>query len=531
MAEFITVISPLSEQALNTYPITPVSDIKQQMASARLAAKSWAAYSVSARVKCIAAMTSLILADIDNITDHIVRVTGKVKTEVLLGEIYPVLELLRYYEKNAVRILAPCKLSTSPLAFPSASAHFERRPFGVVAVISPWNFPFQLTLSPVLTALISGNAVIFKTSELSIPIGELLLDLFSKIDLPAGLIQQVIGYAETGAQLLDSRPDCVFFTGGIQAGRAIMVSAAQFPIPVILELGGKDAMVIFEDANLIRACHAAMYGAFSNSGQVCVSIERLYVQESSYAQFVPMLLAAMSQLTLGHGPTGDLGALTSLAQYQLVKVHYDDAIAKGAKASGPLQLNGRYMQPVVLWDVTHDMLVMQEETFGALLPVMAFSTEQEAIELVNDNEYGLNASVWSQDINKAERVARQLEVGNWAVNDVIKNIGHAGLPFGGVKKSGFGRYHGAEGLRNFTYTMSGLTSRSKLNDEPNWFPYSDLRYQQMRGFIDFVFGKGSLKQRIVRNWSALQAFKGYAQSNARQHWENLLIVLGRRRDY
>jgi len=531
MAESISVYSALNEQLLNTYPITSHAEITQQMTAARLAAKTWSAYSVAQRVALLLALKAVILADIDAITDIIVTVTGKVKTEVLLGEIYPVLELLSYYEKNAVRILAPCRLSTAPLAFPSASAQFERRPYGVVAVISPWNFPFQLTLSPLLTALISGNAVIFKTSELSIPIGELIMGLLSRIALPAGLVQHIIGEAKTGEQLIDSRPDLVFFTGGINAGRAIMARAAQHPIPVILELGGKDAMLVFEDANLTRACNAALYGAFSNSGQVCVSVERLYVQDSVYSQFVQMLTDASSKLTVGHGAVGDLGALTSLSQYKIVEAHYQDALAKGAKASAPLQLNGRYLQPVVLWDVTHDMRIMREETFGALLPVMAFNTEQQAIELANDSDYGLNASVWSSDINKAERVARQLQVGNWAVNDVIKNIGHAGLPFGGVKNSGFGRYHGAEGLRNFTYTVSGLTSRSQLNDEPNWFPYSERRYQQMRGFIDFVFGNGSFWQRTRRNWQALQAFRGYAQSNARQHWENFLIFLCRRRDY
>jgi acyl-CoA reductase-like NAD-dependent aldehyde dehydrogenase len=531
MGETIQVISPLDERVLSTYPITSRDEIEQQMAAARIAAGIWAEYPLEKRVALLAQLKAIILEECDSIVTTIMAVTGKVKTEVILGEIYPVLELIRYYENNAARILAPCHLTTSPLAFPNASAQFERRPYGVVAVISPWNFPFQLTLSPLITALFSGNAVVFKTSELSIPVGELIMQLLSRLDLPTGLVQHIIGKGETGAKLIDSRPDLVFFTGGLAAGRAIMAKAAQHPIPVLLELGGKDAMLVFDDANLERACNAALYGAFSNSGQVCAAIERLYVQNSCYPQFLKMLQEAASKLTVGHGPEGDLGALTSMNQYAVVEAHYQDAIAKGAKASALLQLEGRYLKPVVLWDVSHDMRVMREETFGALLPIMAFSTEEQAIQFANDSDFGLNASIWSTDIAKAERVARQLKVGNWAVNDVIKNIGHAGLPFGGVKNSGFGRYHGAEGLRNFTYTVSGLTSRSKLNDEPNWFPYSDQRYREMHGFIDFIFGKGFLWQRIARNWKELQAFRGYAQSNARQHWENFMIFLFRKRDY
>lgn len=531
MAATIPVVSPVDERVLNTYAISSQEQITQKMAAARSAASVWASYSVDKRVSLLSQLTAIILTECDAITDLIVSVTGKVKTEVLLGEIYPVLELIRYYEKNAALILAPCRLTTSPLAFPNASAQFERKPYGVVAVISPWNFPFQLTFSPLLTALFCGNAAVFKTSELSIPVGDLIIQLLNRLDLPEGLVQHIIGTGETGAQLIDSRPDLVFFTGGLKTGRAIMAKAAQHPIPVLLELGGKDAMIVFDDANLERACNAAMYGAFSNSGQVCVATERLFAQDTCYPKFLQMLQQGVAKLTVGHGSTGDLGALTSLAQYKIVEAHYLDAIAKGAKASSPLELEGRYLNPVVLWDVTHDMRVMREETFGALLPIMAFSNEEQAVRLANDSDFGLNASIWSADINKAERIARQLQVGNWAVNDVIKNIGHAGLPFGGVKNSGFGRYHGAEGLRNFTYTVSGLTSRSPMDDEPNWFPYSDQRYEEIRGFIDFIFGSGLLWQRISRNWQALQAFRGYAQSNVRQHWENLLISLFRRRDY
>ena len=528
MKKHITAISVLTEQPLKDYAVTDSAEIAEVMARARVAANTWAQIEVSERLKRLSALKAIILADFDHIVADIMAATGKVKTEVLLGEIYFVLELLTYYQQHAAKILSPCPIHTAPLAFPQASASYQRKPYGVVGIISPWNFPFQLTLSPLLTALISGNAVVFKMSELSLPVGELLETLLGQLDLPQGLVQQVIGEAETGRQLIDARPDLVFFTGSVEAGRAVMAAAAQHPIPVLLELGGKDAMTVFADADLPRAVNAAMYGAFSNSGQVCVSIERCYVESACYEQFVGQLLAAVEKITVGHGEVGDLGGLTSLKQFAIIEAHYHDAIAKGAKASSPLRLDGRYLHPVVLWDVSHDMLVMCEETFGPLLPVMAFTSEDHAIALANDCEFGLNASVWSEDIAKAERVAKQLNVGNWAVNDVIKNIGHARLPFGGTKNSGFGRYHGAEGLRQFTYTVSGVTSRSGLDDEPNWFPYSEQRYQEMRAFIDLLYGQGNLYQRIARNWRQLRAFQKYSSLNLRQHLLNIGIALFKR---
>lgn len=523
MSNVLTVISPLNEQVLKTYSISSQAEINSALLNAKTAATVWHLIPIKQRIKELAKLEAIILAEFDAIVDVIMNVTGKVKTEVLLGEIYSVLAALRYYQKHAATILAPCPVHTPPLLFPQASAQFEYHPFGVVAIISPWNFPFQLTVLPLLTALISGNACIIKMSELSIPIGDLIIELFAQLNLPDGLIQQVIGEGSVGEQLITARPDLVFFTGGLNSGRAVMAAAAQHPIPVILELGGKDAMIVCSDAHLERVVNAALYGAFSNSGQICVSIERCYVEKDCYSQLVELLNVAVTDIKVGE----DIGALTCLKQFDIIKAHYDDAIAKGAKASSALELNGRYLKPVVLWNVNHDMRIMREETFGALLPVMAFDNEQQAIELANDSEYGLNASIWSCDIQKAERIAKKLHVGNWAVNDVIKNIGHAALPFGGVKNSGFGRYHGAEGLKQFTYTVSSLTSRNSLNQEPNWFPYSDTRYRELKGFIDLLFGSGTIFQRIARNWQALQGFREYSSLNLRQHWQNLLIFFSR----
>ena len=524
----LPAISPIDGRLLGEYPVTDAETIVRQLAAARTAATTWATLTVEQRLNRLAPLAELILADADAIVDCVHWATGKTATEALLGEIYPVLDLLAYYRKHAATILAGYDVLTSPWLFPGATAQVERRPFGVAAIISPWNYPFQLALAPLLTALIAGNAVILKPSELALPVGTLIGDFIARLDLPEGLVQTVVGGAEAGEALIDAGPDLVFFTGGLQAGKAVMRRAAQHPIPVLLELGGKDAMMVFADADLRRAANAALYGGFCNSGQVCISVERLYVQRDCHDRFVQALLDGLSKLEVGAGEDADLGAMTSDRQIAVVRAHYDDALAQGAIASGPLHIDGRFVGPVVLWNVHHGMRVMREETFGPLLPVMAFDDEVEALQLANDSEFGLNASVWSLDIAKAERIARQLQTGNWAVNEVIKNAGHPGLPFGGVKRSGFGRYHGGEGLLSFSYSQSGLTSRARAPAEANWFPYSARSYRNLQGYLDFVHGSGSLWQRLRRNREALMAFRQYGSVDLRQYWHNFKTLFSRR---
>ncbi|NJD06930.1 MAG: aldehyde dehydrogenase family protein, partial [Methylococcaceae bacterium] len=461
------------------------------------------------------------------IVETLRQTAGKVPSETLLGEVYPVLDLLKFYQAKAAAILAPRGVITSPLAFPGSTARIEHRPYGVVAVISPWNYPFQLSLAPLIGALIAGNGVLLKVSELSSPVADLIGSLLEKAGIPAGLVQLIHGEGDTGAALIDARPDLVLFTGSVATGRAIMARAARHPIPVILELGGKDPMIVFDDAPFERAVRGAVYGAFSNAGQVCVSVERCYVQQGLYRRFVDAVVAAAAELK----PGSDLGPMVSERQLAIIEDHYRDAIERGAQASGPLRRDGNALRPVVLWDVDHSMKLMREETFGPLLPIMPFADENQAVDLANDSDLGLNASVWSLDLAKAERVARRLRVGGWAVNEVIKNIGHAGLPFGGVRNSGCGRYRGAEGLLAFTQPVAGLTNLGRMPREPNWFPYSEDGYRDLRGFVDFVFGEGAPLERIRRNWPALQAFRQYSALDLVQRWENLKLTMPWKRGY
>lgn len=527
----LQALSAFDRSLLGQYEITSPEQILQSLQDSRSAARQWQQLSVKQRLKKLARLNSLLIEQADSICNLLSACSGKVATEALLAELIPVLDLNRYYQKHAHAVLQNRPVACSPFTYPFATAEIGRQAHGVVAIITPWNYPLQLTLSPLLTALIAGNSVIFKLSELSLPVADLILNLCQQLELPDGLVQAVIGDGVTGQHLIEAGPDLVFFTGSLETGRAVMQTAAKHPIPVILELGGKDAMLVLPDANLQRATHAALYGAFANSGQVCMSLERIYVHASCHDAFLQRLLEVLAQLKAADGQDGDYGPLCTEAQFLRLQQQYDDAIAQGARASGPLMRFGNFIQPVILWDVTPQMLIMQEESFGPIVAIMTFDNNQHAVDLINDCQYGLNGSIFSRNIQLAKDLARQIEVGNWAINDVIKNAGHAGLPFGGVKHSGFGRYRGAEGLRQFSRTVSGLTNHSPLTKEPNWFPYHAGRYALFKAHIDFVYGPGNVLLRMCRHWRTLLSFRDYAKPDLKQVWHNLIQSLPWKQDY
>jgi len=505
------------------------SELASMVQQARAASRKWSEIPVAGRIQTLSPLRQKLFDRLDECVDVICAVTGKVRTEALLSEIYPVISLLDYYQTHAADILSEQVRQTSPMLFPGATACVRRQAFGVVAVISPWNFPFQLTMTPLLSALFAGNSVIAKPSELVLPIGEWLLSLFADLDLPERLLQIAYGDGRVGEQLIASAPDLVCFTGNAETGKQVMAHAAKHPIPVILELGGKDAMLVFADAHLDRAANAAVYGAFSNSGQVCVSVERCYVEQAIYQAFVDKVCQKTAKLRVD--ADGELGMMTDPRQTAKVEAHYDDALWRGAKVSGELQRPGNGLNPVVLWDVNHEMTVMREETFGPLLPMMPFRDEDHAVELANDSRFGLNASIWTKDLDKGRRVGRRLRVGNFAVNDVLKNIGHPGLPFGGVGGSGFGRQRGPEGLLAFTYPVSELANVGRTCQEPNWFPYNPQRYGLLKGYLDLVLGEGACLMRVCRNLAALKAFRAYIAFDLKQRWQNFKHAITWHRGY
>jgi acyl-CoA reductase-like NAD-dependent aldehyde dehydrogenase len=375
----------------------------------------------------------------------------------------------------------------------------EPRPYGVVAVISPWNYPFALAMPPLIAALLAGNTVILKPSEVTAATGVLMERLIQRVPELAPFVRVVHGDGSVGAALVQARPDFIFLTGSTPTGKKVMAAAAEHLIPVTCELGGKDPLIVLEDADVDAAAKWAVWGAYFNTGQTCMAVERVYVVAPVYDQFVAAAVSYTQELTIGYQPDKDnphyLGPMTDPRQIKIVQRHFEDALAKGARVLAGGRFDGMFIEPTVMVDVTHSMLLMQDETFGPILPIMKVKDEAEAICCANDNRYGLGASVWSQDIQRAQRVAGELQTGSVLINDTICQFAVPHLPFGGMKDSGLGRVHGREGLTQFTQPHAVV-----IGDPPvEWDIATIFRkpghYQAISAVMRLAFG-ANLRQRV-----------------------------------
>ncbi len=471
----IDVHDPRSGTIIGSIPDQGPAEVAEAVADARDAFTRWGRLSFVERTEHLLRVRDQLLDRVDEVTDVIVRETGKLPAEALVNEVMVVTETIAYYAKHGAKALKPERARTGMLGHKRATRTFE--PMGVVGVISPWNYPFTLSMTPVVTALFAGNTVVLKPSEITPFTGLLIGDLFA--DTAAGgpyegIVQVVTGGGATGEALVRAGVQRVCFTGSARTGRKVMAAAADTLTPVLLELGGKDPMIVCADADLDRASAGAVWGAFQNCGQTCASVERVYVEAPVYDDFVDRVVERTRAIRQGVGPSSDLGSMTFPPQLETVERHLVDALAKGARAlTGGRRVPGReglWFEPTVLVDVDHDMEIMRDETFGPVLPIMKVGDTDEALRLANDSTYGLNSSVWTRDLAKGEAIARRIEAGNVCVNDAIVSYGVADLPFGGVKESGIGRVHGLQALREFSVAKSVLVDRGGLSREPWWFP-------------------------------------------------------------
>ncbi|MGE5652764.1 MAG: aldehyde dehydrogenase family protein [Bacillota bacterium] len=470
------VYSPATGELIGEIEPTLIHQTPAIYARARQAFPAWSGLPIEQRLAHFRQLRLLMVEQMESITAVIAASAGKTKVEAITADIMPTLDAIAHMEKYAARDLGQQKRST-PMMLVGRRSYVQYIPRGVVLVISPWNYPLQLAMIPMLSALAAGNTVILKPSEVTPMVGRLIEDLFDQAGFPPGVVQVAHGGKELGAALTAGKPDYIFFTGSVRTGKMIAAQAAKDLIPTTLELGGKDPMIVFQDANLERAVQGAMWGAFTNSGQVCMSVERLYVERPLYERFVARLVEEVKELRQGVDLDDDIGSMTFPGQLDVIKEHLDDALARGArlltgvKPSDWDHSKGLFVPPMVLVDVKQEMKVVQEESFGPFLPIIPFDSEDEAIRLANDSRFGLNASVWSADLAKAQRVAAKIVAGAVVINDVIVTTANHHLPFGGVKESGWGRYHGEIGLRSFCHEKSVMVSRGSQATELQWYPY------------------------------------------------------------
>jgi len=484
--ERLTSYNPATGEIVGTVPVHTPEDVDAAVARARVAANAWGALSFEARGEELTAFRRALAASADELADLIHRENGKPELEAYV-EVMMALSHLQHAEARAEAAMAPRRVSSGVLA--NFRSTISYHPLGVVGVIGPWNYPLFTPMGSISYALAAGNAVVWKPSELTPLVAVKVAEIAARTFALTDLLQVVTGSGATGAALAKAPVDKIAFTGSAATGRRVMMAAAERLTPVLLELGGKDPMIIAEDADVEKAAEAAVYGALTNAGQACVSIERIYVADAIHDKFVEEVVKNVRELKVG-GDDGHLGAMTSPAQVEIVKDHLEDAIAKGAKVltGGPDAISGSYIQPTVLTDVDHRMKVMTDETFGPVIPIQRVGSLDEAVKLANDSRYGLGSSVFG---GKAARsLAAKLRTGMTAVNAVMAFSGIPTLPFGGIGESGFGRIHGDEGIREFTRVKS--TAEQVMSIPLNMLTFRQPKDmpKRLRGMIKQLYGEG-----------------------------------------
>ncbi|HEX5874493.1 MAG TPA: aldehyde dehydrogenase family protein [Pyrinomonadaceae bacterium] len=479
---------PSTGEEIGRAALMNAADVAAGIAIARSAQPAWARLSYRERARFILRAREIVLNEVDPIANLISRETGKPAAEAISMEIVPTLDLMRYFADNTANILDKRKIDIGQYGLMGRSSYVVYKPLGVVGIISPWNFPWATPLDEVVMALMAGNAVVLKPSELT-PLTALKIgEIFKQAQLPAGLLEIVTGDGTTGAALVDAGVDKIMFTGSVNTGKRVAEAAAKHLTPVLLELGGKDPMIVLEDANLPNAARAAIWGAFCNSGQACASIERCYVHASVAEEFLDLVVKQTRELKQDKASVEpvDVGAMTNERQLRIVEEHVSDAVARGARVlTGGKRIddgNGWFHQPTVVYGVDHSMKVMSEETFGPVLPIMTFKTDDEAVRLANDSIYGLTASVFTRDIERGRRLAEQIDAGTVMVNEVVYTHALAQTPWGGVKQSGYGRTHGRLGLLELVNAQHIHVNSVPGVPDVWWFPYTRKAGELFRSF-------------------------------------------------
>ncbi len=503
--EMLVCSDPATGARLGELPVMDRAAVVAAVQRGRAVQPAWAATSFAERRAVLKDILAQVVARQEEISRLAVHDSGKTMVDAAMGEIFPVCEKLRYTIAHGEKDLRPQARGSGLL--PHKTARVEYLPLGVVGVISPWNFPFHNFFCPVIPALFAGNAVVIKVSELASWSSLKYLEIFSEVLRARGhatdLVQVVTGYGETGSALVTSGVEKIFFTGSPQNGRKVMAAAAETLTPVILELGGKDPMIICDDAEIDQAASTALFGVFNACGQMCVGAERLYVFSAVYDAFLERVLAGAKALRqgppmAGTGADHDLGAMTMARQLEIIQTLVDDAVSKGARVltggQPRSELGTNFYPPTILVDVDHSMRIMKEEHFGPVMVIVRVESEADAIARANDCPYGLGSSVFTRDPKRALRMARAIQAGMTTINDFGLAYMIQSLPFGGVKISGFGKINGREGLRACCNEKAIVTDRIPVRQGMALYPIRAATLPLVTGAVKAIYGAGVVEK-------------------------------------
>jgi len=504
-------IDPATGEAVAHFERTSPSALPEIVTRARAAQADWAKLSVSERCAKLHVLRERMMTLRDELADAVVRESGKPRVEALFADIFVALDSAEFWARNAARALRTEHVPHHSIAAKAKTGYLVYEPLGVIAIISSWNYPLAIPLSQIIPAVVAGNAVVCKTSDFTPHCGALVQRLFREVGFPQHIVAVVQGGGEVGHALIEAAPDKVLFTGSVATGKRVAETCAKKLIPSVLELGGKDAMIVLTDANLEVAASAAVWGGYTNCGQVCLSVERLFVEQPVAEKFISLCVEKTKKLRLGPGsdPATDVGPLIRPQHMQRMRELLGDAVSRGAKircGSQPrLDLGPSFFEPTVITNVDSTMKLFQEETFGPILAIQTVHDAEEAVLHANDSPFALAASVWTSNKQRGESIARRLRAGAVMVNDAISYFGIAEAPHGGSGASGWGRTHGKAGLLEMVQTKYVDIDRLPRWEKPWWYRYSADLERHADAFLRYEFG-GGLSAKVRNARAALKAF-------------------------
>ena len=488
--------SPLTGQLIGSVPTLRPEQVQGVVDEVAEVQPFWAGLPLQDRARYMRRAAQVIIDQLEDLSALLSREQGKPRNESYLMELVPTIDALHWIAEHGPEILEDEKIRNFPIFLKQKQAKFAYEPLGVVGIIAPWNYPWSIPFGEVAIALMSGNGVVLKPASLTPLIGQRIQTVFEQAGVPEGLVRTVHGGGAVGNALVESSAAKIFFTGSVEVGRRVGIACAERMKGSVLELGGKDAQIVLPDANLSNAISGAVWGGFANAGQTCSGIERVYVLREVADRFVEGVVRGAERLRVGDPIEWDteIGPMVSRDQYDTVKELVDDAVAAGAelRCGGPIEVPGyedaAFYAPAVLTGVTHDMRIMREEIFGPVVPIVTVDSEDEAIALANDSEFGLGASVWTLDRAKGERIARRIESGMVWVNDHMYSHGACQCSWGGVKNSGLGRSHSKFGFYECVNVKLLSWEPSRMRNF-FWQPYDESLGTAVHSFAQLIYGR------------------------------------------